>query len=178
MGDCDATETCDGASKLCPDDGVEPDTTVCRAQMGDCDVEETCDGSTKTCPDDAVEPAATVCRRAIEPCDTEERCDGIDKACPAVDVVLGLGTACGTTPTDACDAFDFCDGLSTGCTDRSRPAAVSDCCTPNATPGCATDNVLEACVCAIDPFCCNEQWDIVCAGQIEVCGGTCDPPCP
>jgi len=53
-----------------------------------------------------------------------------------------------------------------------------DCCDPagNGTPGC---NNLECCerVCAIDPFCCDIEWDLICADeatQFPQC--QCPPP--
>jgi hypothetical protein len=45
------------------------------------------------------------------------------------------------------------------------------CCEPHPSPGC--DEVpVETCVCAIDPFCCQRQWDTICVGQVtsEQCG--------
>jgi hypothetical protein len=42
-------------------------------------------------------------------------------------------------------------------------AGPTDCCSPAGTPGCPGDPALEACVCAVDPFCCDEQWDGMCA---------------
>jgi hypothetical protein len=40
----------------------------------------------------------------------------------------------------------------------------SDCFVPQGTPGCSND-ACESLVCAIDPFCCNNSWDSVCAGE-------------
>ncbi|MHC4429061.1 MAG: hypothetical protein ACYS0D_10750, partial [Planctomycetota bacterium] len=57
------------------------------------------------------------------------------------------------------------------------PAGVSDCCAPNGTPGC-DDPDCEAIVCAIDPFCCDTEWDGICADEAcELCGELC-PGCP
>jgi len=55
-------------------------------------------------------------------------------------------------------------------------------CEPLPAPGCG-GCACEACVCAMDPFCCESQWDSICAGEcLEECGGCppvelCDPPC-
>jgi hypothetical protein len=54
VGDCDAEEVCDGASKDCPDDVFADATTVCRASTGTCDPAETCAGDSADCPADAV----------------------------------------------------------------------------------------------------------------------------
>ncbi|MBJ93440.1 MAG: hypothetical protein CMP23_03095 [Rickettsiales bacterium] len=48
-----------------------------------------------------------------------------------------------------------------------------DCCTANGTPGCS-DEPGEDCVCAADPYCCNNLWDSICANTYQVtCGGVC-----
>ncbi|MCA9286587.1 MAG: hypothetical protein KDA22_15285 [Phycisphaerales bacterium] len=55
-----------------------------------------------------------------------------------------------------------CDSVNCG----GEPACPGDglCCEANGTPGCE----VEACctlVCGIDPFCCDNQWDGICAGE-------------
>jgi hypothetical protein len=40
----------------------------------------------------------------------------------------------------------------------------SDCCTPHGTPGCS-DPECEAIICSFDPFCCDVQWDSICADE-------------
>jgi subtilisin-like proprotein convertase family protein len=51
----------------------------------------------------------------------------------------------------------------------------SDCCFANGTPGC-DDPACEAIVCAVDPFCCDVQWDGICAGEAaELCFPLCEP---
>ncbi len=54
-----------------------------------------------------------------------------------------------------------------------------DCCIANGTPGCANTACSNA-VCAIDPFCCNFEWDGICAdlaSDLPVCGCPCQPAC-
>jgi hypothetical protein len=42
------------------------------------------------------------------------------------------------------------------------------------TPGCS-DAAIEACVCAIDPFCCESSWDEQCVGEVDLLQcGDCD----
>lgn len=48
-----------------------------------------------------------------------------------------------------------------------------DCCTAHGTTGCASA-ACAACVCAADPFCCDTQWDSVCALET---GGACVASC-
>ena len=48
-----------------------------------------------------------------------------------------------------------------------------NCCTTHATTGC-DDPAVEDCVCAADPFCCNNQWDGLCvSGAINNCNAIC-----
>ncbi|MCB0650497.1 MAG: HYR domain-containing protein, partial [Saprospiraceae bacterium] len=55
--------------------------------------------------------------------------------------------------------------------------AQGDCLVPHGGLGCS-DPACEATVCAVDPFCCNNSWDSVCASEAaQLCGGaqpTCD----
>ncbi len=49
---------------------------------------------------------------------------------------------------------------------------AGDCCAANGTPGC-DDLPCERLVCANDPFCCDIEWDQLCADQaamLAVCG--------
>lgn len=56
---------------------------------------------------------------------------------------------------------------------------VTDCCEPNGTPGC-NDPACESLICAADPFCCDTEWDQICADaaitNCKVCDGTPPPP--
>ncbi|MCH9685879.1 MAG: hypothetical protein K0V04_30880 [Deltaproteobacteria bacterium] len=49
-----------------------------------------------------------------------------------------------------------------------------DCCNANGTPGCM-EPVIEACVCALDAFCCSVEWDGLCAGSATA---DCNAVCP
>ena len=47
-------------------------------------------------------------------------------------------------------------------------------CTLPTSPGCS-DSTIESCVCAIDPYCCNTNWDGICAMEVEIYGcGSCN----
>jgi hypothetical protein len=53
------------------------------------------------------------------------------------------------------------------------PPPVSNCCSASSTPGCTVPEV-EACVCAIDPFCCASGFDENCAALADSqCGAEC-----
>ena len=56
-------------------------------------------------------------------------------------------------------------------------SGFGNCCEPNGNPGCSDFDCCE-CVCAIDSFCCESEWDAICAGescsaQFD-CGQVCD----
>ena len=55
----------------------------------------------------------------------------------------------------------------------SQPPPVSDCCSASSVPGCTVPEV-QACVCAIDPFCCAGGFDENCAALADQqCGAEC-----
>ncbi len=51
--------------------------------------------------------------------------------------------------------------------------ASNGCCVESMTPGCNSD-VIMACVCGVDPFCCDSEWDDACVDTV----GECTTPCP
>ncbi|MEE2973018.1 MAG: hypothetical protein VX672_07820, partial [Planctomycetota bacterium] len=47
---------------------------------------------------------------------------------------------------------------------------TGDCCSANGSPGC-NDADCQAQICASDAFCCNTEWDQICAdAALETCG--------
>jgi hypothetical protein len=49
----------------------------------------------------------------------------------------------------------------------------SDCCFPHGSVGCE-DPACEALVCEVDPFCCDTEWDTLCADEAaDLCGDLC-----
>jgi hypothetical protein len=54
------------------------------------------------------------------------------------------------------------------------PPPESDCCSASAVPGCTLE-VVQECVCNIDPFCCAGGFDQNCAA---LAASECDAPCP
>jgi hypothetical protein len=67
--------------------------------------------------------------------------------------------------TDEAGEFSFDLGNDTG--DSSE-----GCCVPADGPGCS-DDVIEACVCEHDPYCCEEAWDDACVNTAQLSG--CSP---
>ncbi|MHC5007217.1 MAG: hypothetical protein ACYTGF_07670 [Planctomycetota bacterium] len=50
-----------------------------------------------------------------------------------------------------------------------------DCCVVHDTPGCDDEDCCNI-VCAVDPFCCEVEWDQICVGHVdELCGFGCPP---
>jgi hypothetical protein len=86
--------------------------------------------------------------------------------------------------TAVCAVDPFCcdvewDGI---CADEANQMCEvcgtpgSNCCVAHPTPGC-DDPDCEAAVCAVDPFCCDVEWDGICAGEAEdICGKLCGTP--
>ncbi len=57
----------------------------------------------------------------------------------------------------------------------SLPQLGSDCCVPHDSPGCDNPQCASA-VCNADPFCCDFQWDQLCADFAQqLCGPLCAP---
>jgi hypothetical protein len=77
-------------------------------------------------------------------------------------------------PAKACDdgkpcTRDVCDE-SGECANRTLSAR---CCSSQQTAGCGGTS-CESCVCAFDPFCCETQWDQLCANAaFATCAGVC-----
>ncbi|MHC5025167.1 MAG: hypothetical protein ACYTGR_00200, partial [Planctomycetota bacterium] len=110
-----------------------------------------------------------------------------------VTVVGGVSSCCipNGTPgcddveceTQVCNADAFCCDVEWDqiCADMAADvclicggSGLSNCCAANGTPGC-DDPECEAAVCAADSFCCETEWDGLCADMaantfcIELC---------
>jgi hypothetical protein len=96
--------------------------------------------------------------------------------CVPVDCCFDVGEAgCGDPVCEAavCDANPFCCSLiwDQACAqlalDLCEPqccgpaSGANGCCVPSDEPGC-NNSACEAVVCAVDPSCCTEAWDIEC----------------
>ncbi len=62
-------------------------------------------------------------------------------------------------------------GMGSGGTTGMGGGGAGDCCAPNGSPGC-DDPSVQTCVCAVDAFCCDSEWDQICADLVdgEACG--------
>ncbi len=81
-----------------------------------------------------------------------------------------------TLPT-ATTAVDTDPPPVTSDTGQPEPFLLDACCVPGVGPGCP-DPKVEACTCALDPYCCNVQWDGVCASRaVAECNLACPGNC-
>ena len=69
------------------------------------------------------------------------------------------------------------DRALTSCPDvcTCGPTPAEDCCVEHLVPGCE-DDACDACVCDLDPFCCDNVWDLTCvskAANAVECTGQC-----
>ena len=56
----------------------------------------------------------------------------------------------------------------------AHDSCFGPCCNTHPYPGCA-DKTIQAAVCAVDPFCCNVEWDSICVGRVtSAAGDSCD----
>jgi len=55
-------------------------------------------------------------------------------------------------------------------TDDVGTKLFDPCCAPNEEPGCTDDLDVQNCVCAIDPYCCDEAWDEACVNAGKQAG--------
>ncbi len=100
-------------------------------------------------------------------------------ACPSGQ--SACGTECISTDYDelncgecgnVCDAGTTCSLGECGVAGTGGGQA-SACCVASGTPGCV-DAAVQACVCAVDSYCCSTAWDSSCAGYVTSAGcGTC-----
>lgn len=158
--------------------------STCQPQCGFAECgDDGCGGSCGTCPAAAPECVAGFCEGECEPECGLHLC-GND----------GCGGSCGECgPGESClDGFccvPECDGLECGddgCGGDCGPCEAGQACdagvcvgggagcTPSDTAGCG-GCPCEACVCAMDAFCCESSWDGLCVTECtDECGG-CEP---
>ncbi|MFH1418185.1 MAG: VCBS repeat-containing protein [Planctomycetota bacterium] len=95
--------------------------------------------------------------------------DGILDVCD-----LDCGPAGGPCDVPGCGESWDCNG--NGVPDECEPGG-HNCCNDSHGAGCNNPDV-EACVCAIDPYCCEVYWDRLCVEEVETLGcGACDNDC-
>lgn len=91
--------------------------------------------------------------------DVQECVCAIDSAC-CDEAWTGTCAALGVTDCD-----NSCPGI--------EIKGEGGCCEPTAAPGC-DDLSIQLCTCALDPFCCDQEWDGLCIEQATL---QCDAGC-
>ncbi len=148
------------------------------AQCGSC-VNDCCvGGNSPGCFDLSV--TACVCNVDITCCtgawtaacaaiasDTCSACCG-DQICGAGEDCASCPDDCGVCPSVCGDAVCAIDENCLSCPGDCGPCAGS-CCLAHPTPGC-DDPKIQACVCSFDSYCCEKEWDAICAGEASKCG--------
>ena len=170
VGDCCAANGTGGCDvDACEDAVCALDVTCCTQSWDAACVQiagsnPACFGVGGSCPD-----GTEVCGDDVA--EVPETCDGTDlfgQTCISLGFPGGGTLSC----LGDCSAFD-----TSGCN-----FGGGDCCSSNGSPGC-DDPTCEAIICALDPFCCNNTWDGICANEAlaepacQGAGGTC-PPAP
>lgn len=184
IGESCTTQGFDFGSLTCLPDCSGFDTSAC-IDCGDDMIEapEVCDGSNlagEDCTTQGFDFGTLACLPSCLGFDTSdcvacgndmlegpEACDGIDLAGEDC-VSQGFDNGPLACQLD-CTGFDV-----TGCYLYAGP-----CCAEDAAPGC-DDAGCSAAICATDPFCCEIQWDWMCADAAVLepaCLGV-DPSCP
>ncbi|MHC4414149.1 MAG: hypothetical protein ACYS0G_02575 [Planctomycetota bacterium] len=121
-------------------------------------------------------------------CPVAPGCGGDSGSCCVANGTPGCAdTACCTI---VCDSDPYCcdvdwDGV---CAEQAQALCDcsggfcgpgnGNCCVANGTPGCEDTECCES-ICTADPFCCDQEWDAMCAAQAQAAcdcsGGVCGP---
>jgi len=173
---CAAVCACPAPGDCCaPHEGVSCQEVRCKTCV--CALDEFC------CADVWDQVCVEI---AVDGCPLECSCEPAGDCCEAhggvgCDVLPCQDCVCGQDPV-CCDEWDAqCVTVAALVCGADCPACVpNDCCEMREEPGCNQDG-CEACVCNVDPFCCDELWDGGCLAIAtgdcpEACG--CRPSCP
>ena len=148
-------DECEIAQSDCNNNGVPDD---CDPDCNNNSIADDCDISAGTSPD---------CNSNGEPdeCDPDCNNNGSPDDC---DVSSGTANDCnGNSLPDECDVVTP-NGLD--------DASATNCCQSGHGPDC-NDNTVSSCVCALDSFCCNMDWDDLCVSLVETFGcASCTAP--
>ena len=202
-GKCGQFQTCTGSGKcaivtpLCGDGNcmalLQENCDSCPKDCGQCCGNGNCEPAYLENCNSCTQDCGTCCGNNF--CEEQfgESCGSCPQdcgPCPAVcgdgECVEDAGESCKSCPEDCgqcpsscgdgqCDADnENCVSCGTDC-----GACNGDCCAANGTIGCQEPDI-QACVCEMDPYCCNVQWDAICANEAEDdCGADCgvEPGC-
>jgi plastocyanin len=171
-GTCSLGETCTDCADDCGECGVCGDGTCGPAETcSSCDTDcGACEGScctvheTPGCEDNNV--SSCVCDQDVWCCDLiwDELCiDTAKSECGACEALPE--PTCGDATCDPGEDCTTCDSDCGSCTGA--------CCEPHEGKGCDQPTV-QSCVCEAAPYCCEGDWDIICAAlAAQDCGADC-----
>jgi hypothetical protein len=108
------------------------------------------------------------CRQICPNLDTDG--DGLNGICDNCVTVFNPGQE----DADGDGIGDACDNCVTAANPNQADSDGSNCCVAHPTVGC-NEPACQAVICTADPFCCNVQWDSICASAAAanancVCG--------
>lgn len=176
------TGSCGGSTGNCEDDDHEPDSTVGEGQLGAAIGSGT--SGRVLCPDDDDWYVLEV--------DADAQVEASLEGDNPPDIDLALTSAAGVL-IDSSDSLSSSESITSDCLEPgtymlrvhsidSSPegsysidvslntdacggpmGGVGDCCEDNNSPGCE-EPAVEACVCGMDSYCCETEWDDLCAG--------------
>ncbi|MBI5607264.1 MAG: hypothetical protein HY902_00120, partial [Deltaproteobacteria bacterium] len=87
--------------------------------------------------------------------------DSLGSGTATLTVVCGASATCGDGKCQI-EGFETCTSCAKDC------GACSETCPTDSKKGCA-GATCEACVCAVDPYCCNNSWDSTCQTECKSC---------
>ncbi len=167
-------------------------TQTCRARHGDmdgdglgniCDTDQDGDGTPEylndasklPCTSGAITGCADNCPELPNPAQLDDDGDGKGNRCEIDadgDWILDADDNCPLVANPGQEDLDF-DGEGDAC-DLDKDGDNLTCCAVTDTPGCIDNAATEACVCAMDPFCCAQSWDSICVAEASQ---YCENPC-
>ncbi len=171
--ECTLSCPCESTGDCCaPHEGVGCDDATCKSCV--CGIDPACCTEGQGWDADCVSEASTecaascTCEVAGSCCEAHEDTVGCDeRRCQLCVCTLDPG-CCeeGWDGTCADEAARECQERCTGC--------GSDCCRERTQPGCS-DDACETCVCGVDGFCCDGEWDGTCVDVAD--GEACTAAC-
>ncbi len=169
---------CGGSCGTCPSGSVcnYLGKCVCMPQCTNKECgSDGCGGTCGQCPNGQVCGGNGLCKDAPNNCGNGWCQQGQVETCQTCPQDCGPCVACG----DGICQQNQGESCSVCPEDCGPCQGDGDCCEIHESPGC-DDPDITACVCAMDPFCCNNYWDQLCVNEGEECGAQCngcEPSC-